>query len=77
MSLEGPSAPNPFVEVEVWGEFRHREVVRRVRGFYDGKGTYRVRFMPDEIGEWTYAVSSTGADHIELRPDVLYYVIER
>ena len=25
----------------------------RVPGFYDGDGTYRVRFMPDTEGEWT------------------------
>ena len=23
-------------------------------GFYDGDGVYRVRFMPDAEGEWTY-----------------------
>ncbi len=61
LSLEGPTSPNLFVEVQVWGEFRRGEAVRRVRGFYDGDGTYRVRFMPDEAGEWTYAVTSTAA----------------
>ncbi|MBU1694958.1 MAG: DUF5060 domain-containing protein, partial [Verrucomicrobia bacterium] len=25
-----------------------------IRGFYDGNSTWRVRFMPDETGTWTY-----------------------
>ena len=29
-----------------------------VRGFYDGDDTWRIRFMPDEVGEWTYVTSS-------------------
>jgi hypothetical protein len=29
-----------------------------VDGFYDGNGAYRLRFMPDEMGEWTYLTSS-------------------
>ena len=26
-------------------------------GFYDGGGTWRVRFMPDQVGMWTYSTS--------------------
>jgi hypothetical protein len=29
-----------------------------VEGFYDGDGVYRVRFMPDELGNWSYTTSS-------------------
>ncbi len=29
-----------------------------VTGFYDGAGTYRVRFMPDTVGAWTYRTRS-------------------
>ena len=36
-----------------------REV--RVPGFYDGDGIYRVRFMPDTEGEWTFATRSKTA----------------
>jgi hypothetical protein len=32
-----------------------------VEGFYDGDGVYRIRFMPDEIGEWTYSTFSNVA----------------
>ena len=32
-----------------------------VPGFYDGEGVYRVRFMPDTEGEWTYQTRSKAA----------------
>ena len=28
-------------------------------GFYDGAGTYRLRFSPPQQGQWTYKTSST------------------
>ena len=28
--------------------------VKTVRGFWDGGRTWKVRFMPDEIGQWTF-----------------------
>ncbi len=61
LCLSGPASPNPFTEVEVLGTFRHGGTTRRVRGFYDGDGTYRIRFMPGQTGDWSYAVSSTAA----------------
>ncbi len=33
-----------------------------IRGFYDGNNTWQIRFMPDELGTWTYACTfSDGA----------------
>ena len=29
-----------------------------VEGFYDGSGSYKIRFMPDALGAWTYTTSS-------------------
>lgn len=29
-----------------------------VPGFYDGNGSYKVRFSPDELGKWTYLTKS-------------------
>jgi hypothetical protein len=31
-------------------------------GFYDGEGTWRVRFCPDEVGSWTYSTVACPAD---------------
>ena len=62
-SLRGPESGNPFLEVQLEAVFRfdHREV--KVQGFYDGSGVYRIRFMPDRIGEWSYV---TGSNRQEL-----------
>ena len=61
--LEGPNRGNPFLEVELRARFTLGERTVSVGGFYDGEGTYRVRFMPDAPGEWTYVTSS---NHPEL-----------
>lgn len=29
-----------------------------VLGFYDGDGVYRIRFMPEHQGKWTFRTSS-------------------
>jgi hypothetical protein len=49
---------NPFVDVRLGARFQFRNRAVEADGFYDGDGTYRVRFMPDEIGAWSYATSS-------------------
>ncbi len=58
ISLQGPSTGNPFVDVELGARFElgHRSI--DVDGFYNGAGVYRVRFMPDTVGEWTYTTRS-------------------
>jgi hypothetical protein len=54
----GPRTGNPFVDVQLAAQFRYRNRIVDVDGFYDGDGIYRIRFMPDEIGAWTYTISS-------------------
>ncbi len=58
VNLQGPREGNPFLEVWVKGRFKKgaREVV--VEGFYDGEGVYKIRFMPDSIGGWSYVTES-------------------
>ena len=56
--LEGPAGGNPFVDVQLSAEFRQDGKVFKPHGFYDGKGTYKVRFMPNATGEWTYVTKS-------------------
>src|SRR5262245_1925647 len=50
VSLPGPTSGNPFVDVQLTATFQHENNQRKVNGFYDGDGIYRVRFMPDKIG---------------------------
>jgi hypothetical protein len=62
LTLSGPSAGNPFVDVQLAATFTlgHRAVA--VNGFYDGTGTYKVRFMPDTEGEWSYSTTSNATE---------------
>ena len=59
IEFKGPSARNPFAEVKFGATFKlgAREV--KVPGFYDGNGVYKVRFMPDRTGDWTYTTYAT------------------
>ncbi|HEX3878399.1 MAG TPA: DUF5060 domain-containing protein, partial [Bryobacteraceae bacterium] len=58
IALPGPVSGNPFLEVRIGAHFHFAHRTVDVNGFYDGDGTYRIRFMPDEIGEWTYTTFS-------------------
>jgi hypothetical protein len=54
-AVVGNSFTDTSLRADFW--FEHRTVA--VDGFYDGDGTWRVRFMPDEIGEWSYITHSS------------------
>ncbi|HXK02597.1 MAG TPA: DUF5060 domain-containing protein [Verrucomicrobiae bacterium] len=58
VNLGGPRDGNPFVEVRVSAQFRHEHRAVEVDGFYDGNGSYKVRFSPDVEGEWSYTTRS-------------------
>ena len=58
LELKGPSAGNPFSDVQLSAEFRLLNRSLFCEGFYDGDGIYRIRFMPDEPGNWTYITKS-------------------
>jgi len=59
---KGPSAGNPFVDVQFGARFTlaHRTV--DVAGFYDGDGVYKVRFSPDIVGRWSYETTGNVAE---------------
>ncbi len=58
--FSGPSAGNPFLDVELSARFTLGDAGRSVdvHGFYDGDGTYRLRFMPEQPGQWTWETRS-------------------
>lgn len=58
LTLSGPSDGNPFVDVQFSAEFRQGDKVFKPEGFYDGNGVYKIRFMPDTTGKWSYVTSS-------------------
>lgn len=49
---------NPFRQVSLWGEFKSKETCERVWGFYDGEGRWKIRFMPQETGEYAFHIFS-------------------
>src|SRR5581483_952988 len=58
LTFAGPSDGNPFTDVQLGAVFtlEHRSVA--VDGFYDGGATYKVRFMRDTEGTWSYTTHS-------------------
>jgi len=55
---------NPLQQVELQVRFTAPSGKEKtVLGFWDGDGTWRVRFSPDELGEWRY--STTASDPSE------------
>jgi len=58
LNLPGPTAGNPFLDVTLSATFRYLHRTITVAGFYDGDGSYKIRFMPDELGTWTWTTAS-------------------
>jgi hypothetical protein len=58
LSFEGPETGNPFAEVELSARFSKDGRTLDCRGFYDGEGAYKVRFLAESEGEWAYATRS-------------------
>jgi len=59
IALNGPTQGNPFADVRLRADFKYGDRTVSCEGFYDGDGVYKVRLMPDRIGEWSYAVKSS------------------
>lgn len=60
--LRGADAGNPFVDLELTATFTRGDEKYTPEGFYDGKGTYKVRFMPPNAGQWTWITHSNHPD---------------
>ena len=58
ITLKAAVTGNPYVGPGLRADFtmEHRTVT--VDGFYDGDGTWRIRFMPDATGDWSYVTHS-------------------
>ncbi|WP_037152407.1 DUF5060 domain-containing protein [Rhizobium freirei] len=61
-AFNGPSAGNPYLDVAFDAVFSQNSREVRVPGFYDGDGVYRVRFMPDNEGEWSFRTRSKASE---------------
>ncbi|MCR5776086.1 MAG: DUF5605 domain-containing protein [Lachnospiraceae bacterium] len=58
-SGKGYSDKNPFKDYHIEAEFKSAGETKKIRGFYDGDGVYKVRFMPSFEGEYTYKISGS------------------
>ena len=52
---------NPFVDYTIEGTFTSRNETVCVKGFYDGGGQYKVRFMPSFVEEYSFSVGGSFA----------------
>ena len=62
LAITGPEVDNPYLEVDAWATFRHRDgdELRRPL-FWDGGRTWRVRFAsPKPSGTWQWEVHAAG-----------------
>src|ERR1051325_9698225 len=62
LTLKGADAGNPFIDLALTATFTNGKESFTPEGFYDGNGTYKIRFMPDREGEWKYTTNSNHAD---------------
>jgi hypothetical protein len=60
--LTGPREGNPFSEVALSALFRLGGRSVECPGFYDGDGSYAIRFLADRQGEWRYETRSNSAE---------------
>ena len=58
LTLKGPDTGNPFIDARIGGKFIHMKDTLSVSGFYDGNGVYKIRFMPQKEGKWSYQTFS-------------------
>lgn len=58
VSVTGNSDGNPFTDYFIFGTFKSKNETKRVDGFYDGGGVYRVRFMPSFVEDYTFSLES-------------------
>lgn len=64
ISCPGRKEGNPFTDYTIEADFASRNEKKTVRGFYDGDGCYRVRFMPSFEGEYHFTVHGSFSDEI-------------
>lgn len=62
VELLGPCEGNPFIDVSLSAIFKYKNHELYVEGFYDGNGSYKLRFMPDREGQWKYKTTSNCAE---------------
>ena len=68
----GSEDGNPFVDYWIKGHFVHAKEAVETDGFYDGNGTYRVRFMPSFEGVYSFFIEGKA-----IRGNFLWFPLKR
>ena len=63
VELTGKNEGNPFTDYSISAVFTGEKETKKVDGFYDGDGVYKVRFMPSFVGKYAYKIEGTFSDH--------------
>ena len=61
-TFSGPIAGNPYREVRFSATFSQGAQRVTVPGFWDGGGSYKIRFMPPTPGEWRFETKSSAPE---------------
>jgi hypothetical protein len=56
--LEVDFAGNPYQDVQLSAFFKKGDQQIEILGFYDGDNQWKIRFMPTEVGTWTFTTHS-------------------
>lgn len=59
ISLKHKAKGNPFTDVNLSAKFSNTDTTFVVKGFYDGNNVFKIRFMPQTVGNWNYIISSS------------------
>src|SRR5450756_446015 len=62
VALNGPTNGNPFLDMKFSARFTQGDSTIEANGFYDSDGIYRVRFMPEKKGKWSYSTASNAKE---------------
>lgn len=62
ITLKGKTEGNPFTDYSIRGIFTGKSETVEADGFYDGDGTYKVRFMPSFEGEYHFRAEGSFAE---------------
>lgn len=62
LTFQGKEFENAFVEGTIKGTFSCPWENKTLEGFYDGKGIYKIRFMPSFISEYSYEIAGSFSD---------------
>lgn len=62
LSYQGEILTQDYAQIDLSADFVKDGKKTTVKGFYAGDGTYKVRFLPEETGNYTYTVYGVCSD---------------